>query len=282
MPLFEKGHLGWNKGLTKETDPRVAKSALSLRKTISSIGSWQTRLSSKDRALWVSRIIKSNTGRSHSVSKVARDKISKANKARLGTTEHRKQQSEMMRKMWRNKKYKQNHKKARLKRMSEGRYRCSEESRQLRRELHKLRKIGNYKPHSEETKKKIGRANKINTRRSWQNPEYVKKQMKARGVRPNMQEMKLQSFLNKYFPNEWLYVGDGELVIGGKVPDFMNVNGKKWLIELYGDYHHQGQNPQDRIDFFSRYGYKTLVIWERELKMGEGELLQYIQAYWRP
>ena len=46
----------------------------------------------------------------------------------------------------------------------------------------------------------------------------------------------------------------------------MNVNGKKLLIELYGDYWHKGQDPQDRINLFKRYGWDTLVIWEHELK----------------
>jgi len=37
------------------------------------------------------------------------------------------------------------------------------------------------------------------------------------------------------------------------------------LIELFGDYWHRDQDPQKRIDHFARYGYKCLVIWEKEL-----------------
>ena len=37
------------------------------------------------------------------------------------------------------------------------------------------------------------------------------------------------------------------------------------LIELYGDYWHRGQDPQDRIDLFKDAGYECLVIWEHEL-----------------
>lgn len=49
----------------------------------------------------------------------------------------------------------------------------------------------------------------------------------------------------------------------------MNINGKKQFIELYGDYWHKGQDPQERIDFFRQYGFNTLIIWESEL--GEPE-----------
>ena len=46
----------------------------------------------------------------------------------------------------------------------------------------------------------------------------------------------------------------------------MNINGRKSLIELYGDYWHKNDNPQDRIDHFKQFGFDTLVIWEKELK----------------
>jgi hypothetical protein len=55
-------------------------------------------------------------------------------------------------------------------------------------------------------------------------------------------------------------------VVAGKCPDFVNVNGQKKIIELFGDYWHRGQNPQDRIDVFKPFGYETLVIWQRELE----------------
>lgn len=55
-------------------------------------------------------------------------------------------------------------------------------------------------------------------------------------------------------------------MINGKNPDFTNCNGKKKLIELFGDYWHKGEDPQDRINIFKKFGYDTLVIWESELK----------------
>jgi len=101
-------------------------------------------------------------------------------------------------------------------------------------------------------------------------PEWRDKQIRAQrrgySVFPNKAESALLELLESGYPNEWAYVGDGSLIIGSAVPDFANINGKKLLIELFGDHWHQGQNPQDRIDLFRRFGFRTLVIWERELK----------------
>jgi hypothetical protein len=99
----------------------------------------------------------------------------------------------------------------------------------------------------------------------WQNSEYVTKQMEARGILPNKQETLLLNLLNEIYPGEWKYTGDFSFTIGGKCPDFINVNGHKKIIELFGDYWHQGENPQDRVDVFKPFGYDTLVIWEHEL-----------------
>ncbi len=107
-------------------------------------------------------------------------------------------------------------------------------------------------------------------KRRWKNPEYVRKQMRSRGVRPNKPEMELNSLLQDIYPNEWKYVGDGQVIIDGKCPDFININGKKQIIELFGDYWHKGKKPEDRVKIFKPYGYETMVIWEKELNDIEG------------
>jgi hypothetical protein len=103
------------------------------------------------------------------------------------------------------------------------------------------------------------------SKRLWKDSDFVKKQMQARGARPNKYEQKLETILNEIVPNEYKYVGDGQFIIDGKCPDFLNINGKKKLIELWGGYWHKGQNPQDRIDIFKPFGFDTLVIWANEL-----------------
>ena len=142
--------------------------------------------------------------------------------------------------------------------------------------LHKGRPSPRKGTHcSKETKEKLSLANKgrIHTkeaiqkiRMAWKNPEYVAKQMISRGVKPNKLEKHFEKFLNSIQPNEWKYVGDGQLIIGGKCPDFVNINGKKQLIELYGDYWHKGQDPENRKKIFKEFGWNTLVIWERDIR----------------
>lgn len=100
----------------------------------------------------------------------------------------------------------------------------------------------------------------------WQDPEYIKKQMKSRNNMPNKAEISLQNIFNSlFFEGQFQYVGDGKEIIGGKCPDFIDKTNNK-IIELYGDYWHKGQDPNDRINYFKNYGYNTLVIWESELK----------------
>lgn len=106
----------------------------------------------------------------------------------------------------------------------------------------------------------------IINRALWRRLDYAKKVFKGLNLKPNKQELKLQDILDIQHPKEWKYVGNGELIIGGRCPDFANTNGKKTLIELFGDYWHRNDNPQDRINHFKQYGYSTLVIWENELK----------------
>lgn len=53
-------------------------------------------------------------------------------------------------------------------------------------------------------------------------------------------------------------------------PDFVNVNGQKKILEVFGDYWHnlEGRVEKDKkkIKIYKKYGYDCLVIWEHELK----------------
>ena len=102
----------------------------------------------------------------------------------------------------------------------------------------------------------------------WADPVYHKEQRRrmscGNSIRPNKPETQLIELLETIQPGDWKYVGDGSVVIDGKNPDFMHIDGER-LIELFGDYWHQGENPEDRIAIFKPFGFKTLVIWESEL-----------------
>ena len=121
---------------------------------------------------------------------------------------------------------------------------------------------------NEEVRNKMSEIGK----RNWKDPEYASKVLSAVAERPNKWELKLLDILNDLAPNEWKYVGDGSFIINGKNPDFINVNGKKLLIELYGEFWHQGHDPKERIDCFKPFGYDTMIIWCSELNKKNYEI----------
>lgn len=108
------------------------------------------------------------------------------------------------------------------------------------------------------------------SKQKWKDPEYREKMLKAtfasNHIKPNKAELRLFSILEKHFSGDYAINVKAEIMLlGGKIPDFVNVNGAKSCIELFGDYWHKGQDPQDRIDYFKQFGYNTLVVWEHEL-----------------
>jgi hypothetical protein len=113
---------------------------------------------------------------------------------------------------------------------------------------------------SEATKKKLSEI----VRKWWKNPENAKRALTINS--PNKQEIKLKGILDLMYPGEWRFVGNGQVIIDGKCPDFINVNGKKKIIELYGERWHQNHDPRDRVNAFKPFGYDTLVIWVHELQ----------------
>lgn len=117
-------------------------------------------------------------------------------------------------------------------------------------------------------------------KKSWQEKSQERKDRCVKAVRlanyacPNKTETYLANLLNSTFPKEWKYVGNGKVIIDGKNPDFININGKKKIIELFGDYWHgklrtgmsNTKVVNARTRAFAKYGFDTLVIWESELK----------------
>jgi len=97
---------------------------------------------------------------------------------------------------------------------------------------------------------------------------HVRNWSKSMNLRPNKKESILLRILQD-LKLPFKYSGDGDCIIGGKIPDFINVDGKKQLIEFFGKYWHEKDridNGQSRIKHFKQYGYDTLIIWEEELK----------------
>jgi len=110
----------------------------------------------------------------------------------------------------------------------------------------------------------------------WMNSSFRDKIVKASrlvmNVHPNKPETIIMNMLESICPGEFKFVGDGQVIIAGKNPDFININGHKQIIELFGDYWHGkrarrfASTEKGRIKLFKQYGFSTLIIWERELK----------------
>jgi len=120
------------------------------------------------------------------------------------------------------------------------------------------------KAHSEDTRRLIGEKAKDR----WKDLEYRKlvvgNVMKACCIKPNRKEKFLINLIDEHgLP--FKYVGDGQFILGGCCPDFLNHDGKKQLIELFGDYWHNKGDEEKRVALFKQYGFDTLVIWEHEL-----------------
>lgn len=74
----------------------------------------------------------------------------------------------------------------------------------------------------------------------------LKKVIKSNNLKPNKKEKLLTKLLNKILPNEYKYVGSGKIIIGSFIPDFININGQKKIIEFFGDYWHKNTQEKDK------------------------------------
>ena len=115
-------------------------------------------------------------------------------------------------------------------------------------------------------------------KKCWNDPEFREERLTCLKFNscslPTKPERRLRNRLSHLFPDEYKYVGDGDTFIGGKCPDFININGQKKIIEMFGDYWHGEERTkrtkyheeQRRIRHFIKYGFRTLIVWQRELK----------------
>ena len=128
--------------------------------------------------------------------------------------------------------------------------------------------------------KKLWEDDEHRKRMSDAHKNYTKEQLRniMRRRVPSGLEKELDTLLQKNFPGEWKYVGDGEFVLAGKNPDFVNINGKKKIIEVFGNYWHKEEEVAERVGLFAGYGFETLVVWGNELR-DEDVLLERLRRF---
>lgn len=105
----------------------------------------------------------------------------------------------------------------------------------------------------------------VTKREQCKDPEFVRQMMARFSNVKTKPEQEIEDILNAYYPNQWKYGGDGSFVIGGKVPDFINTNGKKQIIEVFGRHWHKPEDEQVRKNYFGKFGFSVLVIWDNEI-----------------
>ncbi len=131
-------------------------------------------------------------------------------------------------------------------------------------------KNGTYKKkHTKEVLEHLSRKAKAR----WKTKEYTDKLRKSMKITPNNPEKKLIKLIEKH-NLDYKYTGDLSFFIGNKNPDFVNTNGEKKVIEIFGDYWHnpnrnkrikQHQTVKGTIKHHNEYGFDCLIIWENEL-----------------
>ena len=117
----------------------------------------------------------------------------------------------------------------------------------------------------------------------WKDPDYAIRCLSAKMASvspPNGEEMELMDLIDNICHGEFRYNGDARLgvFIANHVPDFVNVNGKKKLIEYNGCYWHgckrcgyeefNFNNGKDakKIKDYKDLGWDCLTVWGHELR----------------
>ena len=161
-------------------------------------------------------------------------------------------------------------------------------------EAHKGRHSAMYgKHHTEKTKNIIGaKAKERNTdefraetskrfKELWQRPDFIKAAMKRMHAKPNKLESDVDIALQDICSKDYAYNGDFScgVTIGGMIPDFVNVNGKKVVIEVFGDAFHDPSKAfvdvsWKRQEFgrkavYAQFGFDCIILWESDLRKGD-------------
>lgn len=140
-----------------------------------------------------------------------------------------------------------------------------------------IRRIKMYRP-SREARLAMSMASKAD----WLNPEHRDKRIRILQrlihAKPNQVEQKVLKAIDEYgLP----YVYNGaycHLLIQGRCPDFINANGEKAVIEVFGDYWHKRtkdyfQTEVGRQELFNSLGFRLLVLWGSHIKEASVETL---------
>lgn len=104
--------------------------------------------------------------------------------------------------------------------------------------------------------------------------EWIRKMLSSR--RPTDIEQRLIEVIQKY-SLPYKYTGDGTFLIGQFNPDFVNTNGQKIAIDIFGDHWHVPSEIPQRRAAFAEWGWELVILWGHEVKsLTELEILARI------
>ena len=142
----------------------------------------------------------------------------------------------------------------------------------------KISKANKGKKRTEEAREKVRKARqgKHHTEATKQKIREARKHQPTHHTKP---ELIFEEICKKHnLP--FKYTGNGDFWIENINPDFVDVNGKKIAVEVFGDYWHspllQWDLREDRtLDYrkkiLKKYGWKLIVFWESDLKRKDVE-----------
>lgn len=114
-------------------------------------------------------------------------------------------------------------------------------------------------------------------KRRCEDPIIRSKLQKGLHLRPTKPEMTFKQLcLEHNLP--YRYVGDGSFWIGRRNPDFVH-NEEKCVIEIFGSYWHSSDEVNERIEYFRRYGFSCIIIWDYQLNDSQ-EILKMLKKGW--
>lgn len=112
-------------------------------------------------------------------------------------------------------------------------------------------------------KKAVFCSNICRQKGTWENDDWKEKKLtqmtRSLWNRPTNLEKQMMNII-KHYDLPYKYTGDFSFWIGGKNPDFVNINGEKKLIEVGNVFHHQGDYIEERRKHFARYGWKSYIF----------------------
>lgn len=115
--------------------------------------------------------------------------------------------------------------------------------------------------HTEEHKRKYKEFHPM------KNPDNVRKAIAH--TKPNKSEERIIKVCRD-FNLPYKYCGNGQFLIENHCPDFVNINGEKKVIEVFGNWHEKPKretlSERGRKKLFSDCGYKTLVLWTKDIR----------------